>query len=59
MSGHQPYLTVNCTMLYNGSNTKSTLHAYGGAIGAGYASKIILNGGGTGGGETRTPAACT
>ena len=45
MSGPQPYLTVNCTMLYNGSNTKLTLQAYGGATGVGYNSKIILNGG--------------
>jgi hypothetical protein len=34
-------------MLYDGSNTKLTLQAYGGANGAGYNSKIILNGGGT------------
>ncbi len=46
MSGPQPYITVNCTILYNGSNTKLTLQAYGGATGAGYNSKIILNGGG-------------
>jgi hypothetical protein len=32
-------------MLYNGSNTKLTLQAYGNATGAGYNSKIILNGG--------------
>ncbi len=34
-------------MLYNGSNTKMTMQAYGGATGAGYNSKIILNGGST------------
>ena len=35
LSGPQPYITVNCTTLYNGSNTKLTLQAYGGATGAG------------------------
>ena len=35
-------------MLYNGSNTKLTSQAYGGATGAGYNSKMILNGDGTG-----------
>ncbi len=38
-------------MLHNGSNTKLTLQAYGGATGASYGSKIILNGGGTCGGN--------
>jgi hypothetical protein len=48
MSGPQPYIMVNCTMmLYNGNNTKFTLQAYGGATGAVYNSKIVLNGGGT------------
>ena len=48
----QPYITVNCTMLYNGSNTKLTLQAYGNATGAGYNSKIILNGGNNSAGST-------
>ena len=51
MSGPQPYITVNCTMLKIGSNTKLTLQAYGNATGANYGSKIIVNGGGTGGGN--------
>jgi hypothetical protein len=51
-SGPQPYITVNCTMLYNVSNTKLTLQAYGGATGASYGSKIILNDGGKGGGNS-------
>jgi hypothetical protein len=38
-------------MLYDGSNTKLTLQAYGGATGANYGSKIIVNGGGTSGGN--------
>jgi hypothetical protein len=42
---------MNRTMLYNGSNTKLTLQAYGGTTGASYGSKIIVNGGGTGGGN--------
>ena len=47
LSGPQPYITVNCTTLYNGSNTKLTLQAYGSAAsGSNYNSKIIVNGGG-------------
>ena len=38
-------------MVYNGSNTKLAFQAYGGATGAGYNSKIILNGGGAGAGD--------
>ena len=38
-------------MLYNGSNTKLTLQAYGGATGAGYNSKTILNGGNNSAGD--------
>ena len=38
-------------MLYNGSNTKLTLQACGGATGVSYGSKIIVNGGGTSGGN--------
>ncbi len=34
-------------MVYNESDTKLTLQAYEGTTGAGYNSKIILNGGGT------------
>ncbi len=43
LSGSQPYITVNCTMLYNGSNTKLTLQTCGNATGGNYGSKIILN----------------
>ncbi len=46
LSELQPYITVNCTTLYNGSNSQPTLQAYGGATGAGYNSIIIVNGGG-------------
>jgi hypothetical protein len=52
MSGPQPYITVNCSMLYNGCNTKMTMQAYGNATGAGYNSKIILNGGNNSAGST-------
>jgi len=51
MSGPQPYITVNCSMLYNGANTKLTLQAYGNATGANFNSKIILNGGNNSAGD--------
>jgi hypothetical protein len=44
MSGPQPYITVNCTSLCNGSNTKLTLQAYGNATGGSQGAKIIMNG---------------
>ena len=41
----QPYITVNCTTLYNLSNTILTLQAYGYAgTGGNQGAKIILNG---------------
>ena len=45
----QPYITVNCSMLYNLSNTILTLQAYGYATSPG--AKIIVNGGNNGGGS--------
>jgi hypothetical protein len=48
MSGPRPYITVNLTRLYNACDTILTLQAYGDAAGAGYNSKITLNGGGNG-----------
>ena len=49
LSGPQPYLTVNCTKLYNLCNTKLTLQSYGYASGGNYGATIILNGGNSGG----------
>ncbi len=50
LSGPQPSITVNCSMLYHLSNTKLTLQAYGYATtGGNPGAKIILNGGNNGG----------
>ena len=52
LSGPQPYITENCSMLYNLSNTILTLQAYGYAgTGGNQGAKIILNGRNNGGGN--------